>query len=238
MLLDYSYLNTSGFPTCWGIGSFNLCNLSYQSVSFQNPQVKKGKTNKMKFTALAFVSAVATSTAQVVIVPPGPVRGPNTLVFKEIGGVVNNECLTFTNNASILPNDICWFLPTQLTIFILQGNIVDAACALANVDRQVTPGKILGTDVLIIQRSFTQQFRPDLAGKTACVAFNQTSFRAEDCDRRDLLFARFDVGNGRIVANGHTACLSGHDRIAQVTTDITGRTCAQFTITAVTPTRP
>ncbi|KAK4163134.1 hypothetical protein QBC43DRAFT_355174 [Cladorrhinum sp. PSN259] len=170
----------------------------------------------MKFAGLAFLSALATSTAQVVIVPSGPVRGPNTIVFKEIGGVPNNECLTFTNN----------------------GNIVNAACAWANADRQVTPGKILGTDVLIIQRSFVQQFRPDLMGKTACVAFNQTDFRAEDCARRDLLFARFDVGNGRIVANGHTACLSGHDKIAQVTTDFTGRTCVQFTITAVTPTRP
>ncbi|KAK4222138.1 hypothetical protein QBC38DRAFT_402077 [Podospora fimiseda] len=170
----------------------------------------------MKFTALAFLSALATSTAQVVIVPPGPQRGPNTIVFKEINGVKNNECLTFTNN----------------------GNIVNAACAWTHADRQVTPGKILGTDVLIIQRSWIPQFRPDLAGKTACIAFNQTDFRAEDCERRDLLFARFDIGNGRIVANGHTACLSGHDNIAQVTTDYYGRTCAQFTITAVTPTKP
>ncbi|KAK1760026.1 hypothetical protein QBC47DRAFT_357835 [Echria macrotheca] len=170
----------------------------------------------MKLTTLAFLGAVATSTAQVVIVPTGPVRGPNTLVFKEIGGVPNNECLTFTNN----------------------GNIVNAACAWANADRQVTPGKILGTDVLLVQRSWLAPFRPDLVGKQACIAFNETSFRAEDCDRRDLLFARFDVGNGRIVANGHTACLSGHDSIAQVTTDVIGRKCAQFTITAVTPTKP
>ncbi|KAK3986393.1 hypothetical protein QBC44DRAFT_248275 [Cladorrhinum sp. PSN332] len=169
----------------------------------------------MKFTGLAFLSALATSTAQVIIVPNGPQRGPNTLVFKEIGGVPNNECLTFTNN----------------------GNIVNAACVWAHADRQVTPGKILGTDVLIIQRSFAP-FRPDLVGKQACVAFNQTDFRAEDCERRDLLFARYDVGNGRIVANGHTACLNGHDKIAQVTTDFFGRTCVQFTITAVTPTRP
>ena len=55
----------------------------------------------MKFTALTLLSAVATSTAQVVLVPPGPIRGPNTLVFKEIGGVVNNECLTFTNNVGV-----------------------------------------------------------------------------------------------------------------------------------------
>jgi hypothetical protein len=38
----------------------------------------------------------------VVIVPTGPVRGPNTLVFKEIGGVKNNECLTFTNDVCLL----------------------------------------------------------------------------------------------------------------------------------------
>ncbi|KAK4184850.1 hypothetical protein QBC35DRAFT_440662 [Podospora australis] len=173
----------------------------------------------MKFTGLALLGVLASSaTAQVVIVPPGAVKGPNTLVFKEIGGVPNNECLTFTNN----------------------GNIVNAACALTHADRQVTPGKILGTDVLVIQRSFAAGFRNDLVGKTACVAFNQqlNIFRAEDCDRKDLLFVRFDVGNGRILANGHTACLSGHDNIAQVTIDVTGRTCALFTVTAVAPTRP
>lgn len=129
-------------------------------------------------------------------------------------------------------------LPQNTSLTELKGNIVNAACAWTHTDRQVTPGKILGTDVLIIQRSWLQPFRPDLVGKTACVAFNETTFRAEDCARRDLLFARFDVGNGRIVANGHTACLSGHDSIAQVTVDEMGRKCAQFTITAVAPTRP
>lgn len=55
----------------------------------------------MKFTStLALLGAVA--SAQVVIVPTGPVRGPNTLVFKEIGGVPYNECLTFTNDVRSL----------------------------------------------------------------------------------------------------------------------------------------
>ncbi|KAM7217668.1 hypothetical protein V8F06_006923 [Rhypophila decipiens] len=169
----------------------------------------------MKFTSgLALFGALA--SAQVIIIPTGPVKGPNTLVFKEIGGVPNNECLTFTNN----------------------GNIVNAACANTHADRQVTPGKILGTDVLIVQRSFVSQFRPDLVGKTSCVAFNGTSFLADDCARKDILFARFDVGNGRIVSNGHFACLSGHDSKAQVLTDVDGLRCSQFTVTAVAPTRP
>lgn len=85
-----------------------------------------------------------------------------------------------------------------------------------------------------------QAFRPDLVGKVACVGFNGTSFRAEDCANRSLLTAYYDVGNGRIVANGDgwPACLSGHDKIAQVTTDVDGRKCAQFKITAVNPTMP
>lgn len=52
----------------------------------------------MKFTtSVAFLGAVATTYAQI-LVPTGPVRGPNTLVFKQINGVPNNECLTFTND--------------------------------------------------------------------------------------------------------------------------------------------
>jgi len=115
--------------------------------------------------------------------------------------------------------------------------MVNAACAWTHADRQVAPGKVLNTDILMIQRSFATPFRSDLQGKQACVAFNGTSFRAEDCDRKDLLFARFDIGSGRIVANGHVACLSGHDSKAQVTTDLNGVKCAQFNIFDVTPTR-
>ncbi|KAL1837159.1 hypothetical protein VTJ49DRAFT_4205 [Mycothermus thermophilus] len=168
----------------------------------------------MKFTGLAFLGALAaTATAQGV---PRPVRGPNTLVFKEIGGVPNNECLTFTND----------------------GTIVNAACAWTHADRQVAPAKIMGTDVLVVQRGWLQPFRPDLVGKTACIAFNGQTFRAEDCGRSDLLFVRYDIGSGRMLANGHTACLSGHDNRAIVTVDTSGQRCAQFTITAVTPTPP
>ncbi|KAK0754367.1 hypothetical protein B0T18DRAFT_454255 [Schizothecium vesticola] len=68
----------------------------------------------MKFTSsVAFLGAVATTYAQI-LVPTGPVRGPNTLVFKQINGVPNNECLTFTND----------------------GTMVNAACALTYADRQ------------------------------------------------------------------------------------------------------
>jgi len=59
---------------------------------------------KMKLIGLAFLGTIAASTAQVVIVPTGPVKGPNTLVFKEIGGVPNNECLTFTNQVCPVPS--------------------------------------------------------------------------------------------------------------------------------------
>ena len=59
---------------------------------------------KMKFTSsISLLSAAATTYAQI-LVPTGPVRGPNTLVFKQINGVPNNECLTFTN-------DVCPSVP-------------------------------------------------------------------------------------------------------------------------------
>ena len=59
---------------------------------------------KLTGTTLALVSSTLATVSQAqILVPTGPVRGPNTLVFKEIGGVPNNECLTFTNNVCILP---------------------------------------------------------------------------------------------------------------------------------------
>ena len=71
---------------------------SHHSAS-HSPTHTDTPSAKMKFTgSLALLGALATAQAQVVIVPTGPVRGPNTLVFKEIGGVANNECLTFANN--------------------------------------------------------------------------------------------------------------------------------------------
>ena len=54
----------------------------------------------MKFTgSIALFGALASAQ---VIIPTGPVRGPNTLVFKQINGVPNNECLTFTNDVCFL----------------------------------------------------------------------------------------------------------------------------------------
>ena len=48
-------------------------------------------------TTLTFLGALTATANSQILIPLNPVRGPNTLVFKEIGGVPNNECLTFTN---------------------------------------------------------------------------------------------------------------------------------------------
>ncbi|KAM5349815.1 hypothetical protein ACJ41O_006320 [Fusarium nematophilum] len=133
-----------------------------------------------------------------------------TLVFFEINGVPGNECLTFRNN----------------------GEIVDAACVNEAIDRQITPTSLNGQDVLRVQRTFTAGFRPDLVDVQACVGFNGTHFRAEDCAAQGIEFVTFN--NGQLTASGG-ACASGHDDLAQVTVDTTGGTCASFTTTVVQP---
>ncbi|KAH8683920.1 hypothetical protein BGZ61DRAFT_394236, partial [Ilyonectria robusta] len=133
-----------------------------------------------------------------------------TLVFFEVNGVPGNECLTFRNN----------------------GEIVDAACVNTAIDRQITPTTLNGQNVLRVQRTFTAGFRPDLVNVEACVGFNGTAFRAEDCNAQGIEFVTFN--NGELTASGG-ACASGHDDLAQVTVDTTGNTCATFTTTVVQP---
>lgn len=115
------------------------------------------------------------------------------------------------------------------------GEIVDAACVNEAADRQLTPSTLNGEDVLLVQRSFSNGFRPDLVGKEVCVGFNGTHFRAEDCASTDVEFVSAQGDN--LVASGG-ACLSGHDDLAQTTVDETGQDCATFTTTSVTATDP
>ena len=133
-----------------------------------------------------------------------------TVVFTEINGIPGNECLTFRNN----------------------GEIVDAACVNTAADRQVTPSTINGQSALQVQRTFTAGFRPDLVDVQACVGFNGTHFRAEDCNAQGVEPVTFQ--NGQLVASGG-ACASGHDDLAQMTVDISGVQCATYTTTDVQP---
>lgn len=137
----------------------------------------------------------------------------DTLVLTEIGGIPGNECLTFRNN----------------------GEIVDAACVNEAADRQVTPTNIDGQQVLRVQRSFTAGFRPDLVDIEACVGFNGTHFRAEDCSSPDIELVIF--ADGQLTAQ-RGACASGHDDAAQMTVDTSGASCATYTGTSVPPTAP
>ncbi|SPJ71335.1 uncharacterized protein FTOL_01063 [Fusarium torulosum] len=133
-----------------------------------------------------------------------------TVVFTEINGIPGNECLTFRNN----------------------GEIVDAACVNTAADRQVTPSTVNGQNALQVQRTFTAGFRPDLVDVQACIGFNGTHFRAEDCNAQGLEPVTFQ--NGQLVASGG-ACASGHDDLAQMTVDTTGAQCATYTTTNVQP---
>lgn len=124
-----------------------------------------------------------------------------------------------------------------MTDILLPGEIVDAACVNEAADRQITPSTLNGADVLLVQRSFTAGFRPDLVGVQACVGFNGTTFRAEDCAANGIELVSFDQATSQLVATGG-ACQSGHDDAAQLTVDETGQNCATLTTTTVTPTDP
>src|ERR1700712_2319678 len=114
----------------------------------------------------------------------------------------------------------------------IPGEIVDAACVNTAADRQLTPSTIGGQSVLLVQRSFTAGFRPDLVGVDACVGFNGTDFKALPCAG----VTPVSLVGGELQAGA--ACASGHDGAAQLTVDTTGQTCAQFTTTDVTATPP
>jgi len=88
------------------------------------------------------------------------------------------------------------------------GEMVDAACVNTAADRQVTPStNAAGDSVLLVQRSFTAGFRPDLVGKDVCVGFNGTDFLAEDCAATGISFVSLVGGE----LKSGTACQSGHD---------------------------
>ncbi len=117
---------------------------------------------------------------------------------------------------------------------IIAGEIVDAACVNTAADRQLTPTTINGTPALLVQRSFSNGFRPDLVAPVkACVGFNGTHFKAEDCSANGIQLVSF-TGSQLKTADGG-ACASGHDGAAQMTVDATGKTCARYTSTNVAP---
>jgi hypothetical protein len=99
--------------------------------------------------------------------------------------------------------------------------MVDAGCVNTAADRQITPfATSSGTNVLLIQRSFTAGFRPNLVNKQACVGFNGMTFLAHDCAASGMKFV--SLVDGRL-GSGST-CQSGH-RAAQLTVDTTGSKC-------------
>jgi hypothetical protein len=112
---------------------------------------------------------------------------------------------------------------------------VNAACVNEAADRQLTPSTRNGQNVLVVQRAFSNGFRPDLVGQDVCVGFNGTHFRAEDCTANGVEPVSF---NGQNVISSSGACLNGHNNIAEVTVSRNGRNCAQFISTSVTPTPP
>lgn len=118
----------------------------------------------------------------------------------------------------------------------LLGEIVDAACVNTAADRQITPSTLNGQNVLLVQRSFTADFRSDLVNKQACVGNNGTTFLAQDC-AAVTDFVTFDTATKQLVSAAG-ACQSGHDGAAQLTIDTSGKDCATLTTTSVTATAP
>ncbi|KAM9874402.1 hypothetical protein VDGL01_11537 [Verticillium dahliae] len=188
--------------------------------------------------------AVETPDAPVPDAPEAapPAANGDTLVLFEIGGVPGNECLTFRNNASrqaqhLVKRSISSSTASRAPRLTRPGEIVNAACVNEAADRQVTPSTQNGTPVLVVQRAFSAGFRPDLVGVQACVGFNGTHFRAEDCAAEGGGVELVGFTGANVVASGG-ACLDGHDERAQVTVDVAGNDCAVFTPTVVTPTAP
>ncbi|KAI6084286.1 hypothetical protein F4821DRAFT_280270 [Hypoxylon rubiginosum] len=194
--------------------SGNTANAQNQNTG--NGNASKGKKGGKSGSGAAATATATTTSAAAASTATGTSTAAtgNTLVLKEDGGVPGNECLTFRNN----------------------GEIVDAACVNTAADRQMTPSTLDGASVLRVQRSFTAGFRPDLVGVDACVGFNGTHFRAEDCAAASgVELVQFD-GNSLVTASG--ACAQGHDGAAQMVVDATGVDCATYQSTVVTPTDP
>ncbi|KAI1760597.1 hypothetical protein GGR53DRAFT_508968 [Hypoxylon sp. FL1150] len=187
----------------------NAANAQSQNQNTGKGSATKARKGSKSTTTTTSAAAAATSSAT----NTTTAATGNTIVLKENGGVPGNECLTFRNN----------------------GEIVDAACVDTSADRQITPTTLNGDSVLRVQRSFTADFRPDLVGVDACVGFNGTDFKAEDCAASDIELVQFN-GSSLVTASG--ACAQGHDDAAQMVVDVTGADCATYQSTTVTPTDP
>ncbi|KAF5366305.1 hypothetical protein D9758_005730 [Tetrapyrgos nigripes] len=130
-------------------------------------------------------------------------NGGTVILADKAVPIPGNECVTFRNN----------------------GEMVEAACVAAAVDRQVTPGTTAsGQSVLFVERQFDQAQAARLVGVQPCVGFNGTHFRAEDCNAFSA--------NGLVVA-GTQVCSSGVDNLAQLTVSLDGSKCATYTSTTV-----
>lgn len=128
-------------------------------------------------TSTSSAVAVATAAANTATTGGTITRGASTVVMFEVGGIAGNECLTFRNNGNIFHFRFCCGLSDCAMMLTNTGEIVDAACVNTSADRQVTPStNAAGDSVLLVQRSFTAGFRPDLVGKDVCVGFNGMIF--------------------------------------------------------------
>ena len=88
--------------------------------------------------------------------------------------------------------------------------------------------------MILFQRSFSSEFRPDLVDVQACMAFNGTDFKAEKCEEQGVQYVSL-VDN---VLRAGKACHSGHDGKAQITVDPDGQNCASVITTPATPATP
>ncbi|MBW0544000.1 hypothetical protein O181_083715 [Austropuccinia psidii MF-1] len=152
------------------------------------------------------ISFIFTALASVSKAIAAPKEAIKAFTLEEVNGVPDNTCLTFRNN----------------------GNIVDAACVLTAVDRQIAQDQINGKDVLKVMRTFTPDFREDLVDKQVCIGYRSGGvFRAEDCASADIEFVTFKDGQLRTESG---ACQKGHNDKAELTVDPAGKECATLHI--------
>ncbi|KAF4631658.1 hypothetical protein G7Y89_g6481 [Cudoniella acicularis] len=80
--------------------------------------------------------------------------------------------------------------------------MVDTACVNTAAERQVISStSSTGASVLLVQRSFTANFHPNLVSKQACIGFNGTTFLAQDCAGSGVQFVSL-VGGELATAGG------------------------------------